>query len=515
MVAELEAKSFGATVENENLRGILRRLQEENVALKNAHFTFNMPVNGQASTTTSAPSGQQTPTTTNLSSNTGIDWSSFSNFKAQPQVTKPPSPPHSVSNDSLRSINETSPAHRGSVGSGIGNSPESLVSISGPSPSTASDRTMPSLFSGLTSSNPMINRHNSSSSASDILSTPSSIGGTNKEDVEALFRSLYPNGIDAVLAGANNTNSSPQPPTFQSPYTVLNTQPALMSYAETSTTNYSKLYSSMSYRDPSANSNNASFDTTAAADKTATASDPLAAQAAWAGVTDNSVSEFLASLSGANNDADLSGTADDDAFSRQIEALLSAQGAATSPSAAFNVPNSAFSPTNYLNMSPSPMQSLSNSQTPHSTTGSSSVTSPQTDASSVSGDSAICRESGVVHVIGDDGRVMRPSEVWTKMGLHNTSDPGEVMIDDLCDQMRSKATCKDGRRYMNYEDIEGMVKSREEKGTSRFGTRATSDADVKPDVSEDCAKKAGYHDPVECQARLNAAFLEANGSNGL
>ncbi|TXT15715.1 hypothetical protein VHUM_00218 [Vanrija humicola] len=461
-VAELEAKSFGASVENENLRGILRRLQEENVALKQAAFTFSVPFNGNSASTTNttsaAPasttnqrSGQQTPTAAALNQQpSGIDWSQFANFKVQ-QIAKPPSPPQSVSNDSLRSIHEASPhlAHRGSSSSIPGASPESLVSINGPSPSSGSERNAaPSLFSGNnTSTQPQLSRSPNTQSPADNLSTPSSIGGTNKDDVEALFRSLYPNGIDSVLANANSTGNTPaatnatQPvQSVQSQYTFLSSQPGLTSsLADSTSSTYAKMFGdATSYRDSSVpanpltglNSLNASTNSNA----------PLANQAQWADLTENSVSDFLASLSGANATADTAdalGGADDDAFSKQLEALI-AQSGGTSPSAPFVFPGTTFSPNAYLNMSPSPLQSLSNSQTPRSTTGESASTSasPSSDAAAAFASSTgapVCGTSKVIHVL----------EVWTKMGMH-TTEPGDFLIDDLCDQMKSKATCKDG-----------------------------------------------------------------------
>lgn len=551
-MAELEAKSFGASVENENLRGILRRLQEENMALKSSGFTFSMPKSGAAAGHQSQPmlpqtqpqvqqlSGQQTPT---QNQNGGIDWSTFANFKVQPQVAKPPSPPQSVSNDSLRSIHEPSPGltHRASTGSNTGNSPESLVSL-GPSPSSASDpASMPSLFSNnVNSPFQVLNRSNSSGSPADAISTASSLGGTNKDDVDALFRSLYPNGIDAVLAYAANASSVASVPPIALPamhqpqYTFIGTQPGLTSYADSTSNNLAKLFGdATSYRDPSAAAlptndsqslfGNMSGNPSAAAHSTAhvstattttttnTAADmgSLSNQTAWSGLTENSVNEFLASLTGADDSA-LIGADPEESFSRQIEALIAQSGGGVSPSAAFNVPsnNLAFSPTNYLNMSPSPLQSIGSSQTPRSTP-SSNVTSPQTTSDSVTGE--VCGASNVIHVLGENGRVMRPSEVWTRMGMHSSSDPGDFLIDDLCDQMKVKATCKDGRRYMSFDDVEEMVRSREEKHTVPDHWNAPLPARPAQATSETCANK-GAHDPAKCQARLNEAYLEANGA---
>lgn len=416
-----------------------------------------MPVNGQPNP---GVPGQQTPTPATSVNGTavngapsasGIDWSQFSTFK------KPPSPAHSVSNDSLRSINDASPQLASHRNSNSGASPESLLSIgAGATPGRS-----PNLFGAngnggtqtvaQTAYQEALKRQNSiSASPNDQLSTPQSVAGTSKDDVEALFRSLYPNGIDSVLANMSNaTGISPTATnlpnmTTQMPqYTFLGQSPGLTSQADTSSNSLAKLFGdATSYRDPSGTTT-AANQTTAAAPVSSLSSD--AAQAPWAGLTDNSVTEFLNSLNGNDKSMDandLAGGADDEAFSRQLEALI-AQSGGVSPESAFNLaPSNAFSPTNYLNMSPSPLNSLSNSQSPRSGTD---ATSPQSDIKSPasSADNSCNSGSKVIHVLAEDGRVMRPSEVWTRMGMHD-SDPQDLLIDDLCDQMKSKATCKDG-----------------------------------------------------------------------
>ncbi|GHJ90461.1 hypothetical protein NliqN6_6863 [Naganishia liquefaciens] len=59
-VSELEAKNAGSEFENENLRQLLAKLQQENMALKNAAFTFSMPMPGA---TTQSPVGSAQGTT--------------------------------------------------------------------------------------------------------------------------------------------------------------------------------------------------------------------------------------------------------------------------------------------------------------------------------------------------------------------------------------------------------------------------------------------------------------------
>ncbi|KIJ59812.1 hypothetical protein HYDPIDRAFT_161884 [Hydnomerulius pinastri MD-312] len=60
-VAALEAKNEEAVTENTNLRDLLSRLQQENLALKQAQFTFSVPKPAQVSTPASTSSVQQSP----------------------------------------------------------------------------------------------------------------------------------------------------------------------------------------------------------------------------------------------------------------------------------------------------------------------------------------------------------------------------------------------------------------------------------------------------------------------
>ncbi|KAG1908607.1 uncharacterized protein F5891DRAFT_994144 [Suillus fuscotomentosus] len=99
-VAALEAKNKDALNENSNLRDLLARLQEENLALKQAQFTFSMPKpidHSQASSSASPPTIQApfsffgsppavphpTPPTLRTTSPkpfSDIDWSSLTTF---------------------------------------------------------------------------------------------------------------------------------------------------------------------------------------------------------------------------------------------------------------------------------------------------------------------------------------------------------------------------------------------------------------------------------------------------
>ncbi|KAG6831629.1 hypothetical protein H0H92_008706 [Tricholoma furcatifolium] len=93
-VAALEAKNEAATAENENLRDLLGRLQQENMTLRQSSFTFSVPktgpnstANSQASTSFasqssdfSAPSTSRLPTPPTAKMSNPLDWSSLTTF---------------------------------------------------------------------------------------------------------------------------------------------------------------------------------------------------------------------------------------------------------------------------------------------------------------------------------------------------------------------------------------------------------------------------------------------------
>ncbi|KAK8864352.1 hypothetical protein IAR55_001599 [Kwoniella newhampshirensis] len=462
-VAELEAKSFGASVENENLRGILKRLQEENVALKQSAFTFSMPVNGT--------NGTNTPTNT----------SAFS--APQRQVPKPPSPPHTNTDDSLTSINDL-PAlsHRSSTGTNV-DSPESLVSVG------SNQDNPPSLFAGSTfdafalGGRPEVLRaplqkpqpaesHSFSSTSSASVSPPSS----NQSDINALWASLYPNGVGSGFGTQTQTQQqsnanqlsthqpTQQPQNPPSPFTLLTSQPEFMSFANaginmSTPTQPNTDFNRFAFRDTSAENN---------------------ATTNWADITDNSMNDFLASLSGdqpaQDTTADL--TAEDDAFNAQLQQIFGNN----SPSAAFNLPTNpynglvAFSPGNYLNMSPSPLNSVSNSQSPRSSNDKSASGSPESSGSTSSHPTSVSAsvgplekldtclgtfgptksESEIVHIVDTDGKLLKPADMWVRFGMQHDKVVEHLVIDDLCEQMRSKATCKDGKMQLSVKDAEQM-----------------------------------------------------------
>ncbi|EGN94090.1 hypothetical protein SERLA73DRAFT_78019 [Serpula lacrymans var. lacrymans S7.3] len=88
-VAALEAKNEQAQSENENLKDLLSRLQNENLALKNAAFTFSVPKPGESSNPQSSSPG----------SSSGISQSPFNNlFSSNASSASPPAiPPQQTS----------------------------------------------------------------------------------------------------------------------------------------------------------------------------------------------------------------------------------------------------------------------------------------------------------------------------------------------------------------------------------------------------------------------------------
>ncbi|WWC70232.1 uncharacterized protein I206_104182 [Kwoniella pini CBS 10737] len=559
-VAELEAKSYGASVENENLRGILKRLQEENISLKQSAFTFSMPVNG------------------NSHSNSN-DSSSTSPFDIpRPQTAKPPTPPLSSVDDGLKSINDVS-ASLPKNNNRLVDSPESLVSMNS-SNGNATDNSQNQqpdlmqsnafnafLFGGNNNTNTSSSSNNfarpnanpvqsQASNSSDQLqsfgtqsSSSVATSPTNQSDINALWASLYPQGVEALLGNLSQNNTNSNNGNQQSignngnvnnftPFTLLNSEPNLMSFASLGDQNQSQSYSQLPQQTSflqnaqaaqqqqqqqpqqqpqqqaqpveSLGSTNGQFDFNRFAfrDSTNEVSAVTDSMNNWNDITDNSVNDFLASLTGAGNlDSDMNngGLDQDDAFNTQLQQIFGGN----SPSQLFNLGGTSqqtsnisnvgnpFSPTNYLNMSPSPLQSASNSQSPagqspHSTAsnndGKSSYSSPRSSggssSTSVSAISAPIEAglrtttsslspsgclstfgppkttSEIVHVVDPHGNVVKPSDLWLRFGMQHSHVVDHLMIDDLCDQMRSKATCNEGtgRLELAVKDAEQMFR---------------------------------------------------------
>lgn len=503
-MADLEAKTYSTSVENENLRAILKRLQEENVSLKQSAFTFAMPRGG---------------TNGNNSPNSNANGAS----PLHRVNSKPPTPPYTQADEPLKSINDPAP-----VNTNPGQRPPARQSSSGMSGMAASPESLNSTVSsassrGLMNGNSPMRFDSFSNFSTDTGITPPSVASDNKSDLEALWASFYPaNGqhVGGQAAGnaglgAPQTNQQPspafpspnaltqflaaqmaqgkyQPPpqqVFPQPSQSQSQQPQQQPAFDPSAPNMAYRDSSapnMAYRDPSA-PNMAYRDSS-------TAVDPApATDINWDNMNNTSIDEFLASLTGSNNNTSMDdnpvSAVDDDVFNQQLQAILA--GGSFDPSVpGSNASGTAFSPTNYLNMSPSPLNSISNSASPQSAvqsgSGTSNATSPESSRSSVPPKELSpdvkpttggwsCGE--IVNVVDANGNVIKPSDLWVKMGMqhqvgahHGDSSPLErilvadhqqdnvdnLLIDDLCDQMRAKAKCTDSKLYSRWPLSAGM-----------------------------------------------------------
>jgi AP-1-like factor len=421
-VAELENKSFSSTVENENLLSILKRLQEENVRLKQSAFTFAMPRAGSTS--------NSSPTDPRVSS------------PIQQNGSKPPTPPSST-DEPLKSVHEVPPVglpHRTSSSgmSGLGASPESLKSVGSSNSSRNVFGNSPMRFDSF------------SNFSTDTGITPPSVSSENKSDFDALWASFYPaNGNANGTANTNNQQQAGQVPGNQSGFTQQQYQAALASpnplsqflatqmaqgkFQPQDLQPQTQTQPNMAYRDPSAE----------------------APGQDWSAANNTSIDDFLASLNGTNTVDDNPVTsADDDLFNQQLQQML----------AGSTFDNTTFSPTNYLNMSPSPLNSLSNSTSPQSgqVSGASYSASPESSNASSAPPKEMspqypCAPGQVVNVIDNNGNIVKPSDLWVKMGMQHQDNVDNLLIDDLCDQMRAKAKCHDGQPQLNISDVEHMM----------------------------------------------------------
>ena len=369
-------------MENENLRGILKRLQEENVALKQNAFTFSMPSN----VTNSVPAPRQ------------------------------PSPQHS---DELKSLNAKSVSP-----------PAASQPSRSPQSAATTDSSSQQLFTP--------------SNAFEQLKGPSppilSPASSNRTEIEALWASF----MDQQTQG-KPAPKSPGLPLKE--YSVGAAAPPIGTPSNVTGNDWDK----MAFRDDSKTDKQVK--------------------------DDQGIQDFLASLAGNEKDNNADPAADDD-FNAQLLQLL---GDSASPSAAFNFPT-AFSPTNYLNIEASPLASI-NSVDSMSASASASPESSGTGAGtsvtsvSAAGDTMQDRKASVpapncgpLYVLGKDGSIVHPIDIHKRLGLEKeVSAPigndlltaqnaaHELLVDDLCDLMKDKVTCKDGRAYLSEADAEYLI----------------------------------------------------------
>lgn len=58
------------------------------------------------------------------------------------------------------------------------------------------------------------------------------------------------------------------------------------------------------------------------------------------------------------------------------------------------------------------------------------------------------RGDAIVHVLDAQGNIIKPSDLWVHMGMQHQTAVDSLVIDDLCDQMKAKATCKEGEYFV-------------------------------------------------------------------
>lgn len=477
--------------------------------MRQAAFTFSMPVNGAPQ---SAPStGASTP---------------FASAQPQRQQSKPPSPPNSTGDDVLRSINDVPAAQPRKSSGAVAPSPDSVASVRSGSVST-NDSTGPyrpmNLFSepshafdvAALGGRPQMASHSSSDSNTNTQDTPRSISGVSpaststngRTELDALWASFLQQG--APQKDQNQTWNMNKPTAFGQ----FENQPNPMSFvnnnAKVGATGNTNNWDKLAFRDTSATVQQAPQSQGQQQAQMGVQAPANAPQAdPWSGMMDNSMDDFLASLTGANTAGlDNDAGANDDDFNAQLQQILGSNNA--SPSNAFDLPGmNPFSPTNYLNMSPSPLNSVSASNEPSPQTNSGSSASASASPESLVGindqptrgssmDSAVAAmgppkvDGESLYVLDEKGRVIKPSELWIRMGMQHEvggvvlleikvetdlpqSNLEHLLIDDLCDMMRAKATCKDGefqrtlhsaiilirsgKAYIQASDAENMFK---------------------------------------------------------
>ena len=407
------------------------------MALRQAAFTFTMPVGGN-------PSSGVTPQQTRQGS----------------QHASKQSTPAADSPDELRSVKDVGPPSRQSPS--FANSGPAAAVTSDTASSAASSQI--NLFaddeSAFTAAalggRDLGPRQNHSESNSSVVS-PEQSGTNGKTELDALWSSF-------LAQGPNRDQQTKQWNASANPYSLQNAQQST-AFCDSSAKfggnqGTAGMWDKTTFRDGSSGTE----------PEVPKSQNPAVQTDDWANA-DQSVEDFLASLAGSTNKEKESFNEVD--FNSQLQELL---GAGASPSAMFNLPNNLpsslpnnpFSPTNYLNMSPSPLNSISNDPSPPRSLGQTTSDSSSTPASSVqSGQSPdangtlVCRlptpgDSEPIYVVDDKGKIVKPSELWTRMGMQNKSNVEHLIIDDLCTMMRAKATCQDGKKVVKASDAEEL-----------------------------------------------------------
>lgn len=354
-ISELEAKSTGMGAENENLRSILKRLQEENVRLKQTAFTFQMPG-------TSTPN-QQSQAQTALPSQTPSKASSPHADDTLRSINDPPRPSSSMAtrtrdtNSQTRSVESVKPTVERAASSSSSlpiESPQSLLS-SIPSSTPSNPPTHPSFdpaetFNAFaTGTRPewfqsqsktgqqtspagqgqgQVSRQASTPSTTSQISPLSGQGA----DMDALWASFYPGGINAPTTTTlgnvtnNKINNNPTGPQFA----TFGQSADHPTNVFTNSANTGMISDKMAFRDNSAAGtvpapSYGQQSLSQQGQNTLQNQNQPEPAFDWSNFNDSSINEFLASLSGTNNvdnsfeQKELSA---EDEFTTQLQKLL-------------------------------------------------------------------------------------------------------------------------------------------------------------------------------------------------
>jgi AP-1-like factor len=288
--------------------------------------------------------------------------------------------------------------------------------------------------------------------STDTGITPPSVASDNKSDFDALWASFYP-GNNGQPGQVPSVNSNGQPPALsQQQYQAALASPNALSQFLASQAAQGK-QAPAPIQPQTSNSMPTSQPNMAYRDPSATTAAQPSQDYDWSAANNTSIDDFLASLTGANTAQDDNpvSTVDDELFNQQLQQMLA--GSTFDGSL-----NNTFSPTNYLNMSPSPLQSMSNSASPQSAqvSGASYSASPESSNASSAPPRELpsqtqkgpdCPPGQIVNVVDANGNIVKPSDLWVKMGMQHQDNVDNLVIDDLCDQMRAKAKCHDGESF--------------------------------------------------------------------
>lgn len=404
-VSELEAKNYGQSIENENLRQLLSKLQQENMALKNSafsssNFTFSMPVNGLTPTSTrDSPSG--------------------TSAAAQPpkrpgdsHLPSPPSSTHTVGGGSEDvSALEQIRSHSGSSSK---SSPANSSSSSGQSPAQATTTSQvfhPDAFNAFGGSAPVRHQSLTQGSPHDSVGAPStSSANMNVQDI-----------LGALSDTHQEQSAAPREPyqDWAAPFTMISQAPEMTSFQE------------MDWAQGLGDN---------------------------AAVDDATMADFLRSLTDASADQNSAVQAQAEQEPRQMgpawlqpssaaglnigsdlfsEYLFGSSGATQTPGRTNTSSISPFSSGNYFQMSPE--TNMSTLTTPPSATSSSAPNQTTTTTTTPGLAESFCPTGGG-KVVRADGTELKPAELWEKVSSRVNFESG-FDLDSLCAEFKSRAVC--------------------------------------------------------------------------